>query len=218
MREKQERRDKTRGKKGEREEGGEIRGREREEGGKERKEERGGREGEKREGERRGREREEGGREGERGRRRKREEGREKRERGRGKREGERQGGKKEGEREKRERGREKRERGREPGQFLGSYCADNSTCNPYLRHVYCNKETHKCECDALYPVKLGLRKGCAQSVSLNEQCFYTSSCQYSDPYSECVQIRHNAQCKCRAGFHSVTAHKPVRREFCSKE
>uniref|UniRef100_A0A8D8RHY3 EB domain-containing protein n=1 Tax=Cacopsylla melanoneura TaxID=428564 RepID=A0A8D8RHY3_9HEMI len=104
------------------------------------------------------------------------------------------------------------------PGQFLGSYCADNSTCNPYLRHVYCNKETHKCECAALYPVKLGLRKGCAQSVSLGDQCFYTSSCQHNDPYSECVQIRHNAQCKCRAGFHSVTAHKPVRREFCSKD
>ncbi|XP_026677368.1 uncharacterized protein LOC103506526 [Diaphorina citri] len=52
---------------------------------------------------------------------------------------------------------------GGKPGQFLGSYCADNSTCNPVLRHVYCNADTHKCECDVLYPVQLGLRKGCAQ-------------------------------------------------------
>ncbi|KAI5723771.1 hypothetical protein M8J76_010771 [Diaphorina citri] len=107
---------------------------------------------------------------------------------------------------------------GGKPGQFLGSYCADNSTCNPVLRHVYCNAGTHKCECDVLYPVQLGLRKGCAQAVSLGEQCFYSESCRYNDPNSECVQIRHNAQCKCTRGFHSVATSRPTRREFCSKD
>lgn len=51
----------------------------------------------------------------------------------------------------------------------------------------------------------------------LGEQCLYHQICEYNDPNSLCVQIKHNAICECAEGFHSVSYMKPTKRIFCTQ-
>lgn len=51
----------------------------------------------------------------------------------------------------------------------------------------------------------------------LGEQCFYRQSCAYSDQYSSCIQVHHNAICQCKTGYHSVSLHRPKERVFCAE-
>lgn len=50
-----------------------------------------------------------------------------------------------------------------EKGRYLGSPC--DLVCNPELQHVFCDSITGLCECEKLYPVRLGPAKGCAKRM-----------------------------------------------------
>lgn len=54
-------------------------------------------------------------------------------------------------------------------------------------------------------------------AVSLGDQCFYYQTCTHTDQNADCVQIKHNAICQCKKGYHSVTVQKPIKRVFCSQ-
>jgi len=54
-------------------------------------------------------------------------------------------------------------------------------------------------------------------AVRLGEQCFHDRTCSSNEPHSACIQIRHNAVCQCKPGYHVVVLHKPRDRIFCSE-
>lgn len=54
-------------------------------------------------------------------------------------------------------------------------------------------------------------------AVNLGEQCFYYQACMYTDQNADCVQIKHNAICQCKEGYHLATVQKPMKRVFCSQ-
>ncbi|XP_014281851.1 uncharacterized protein [Halyomorpha halys] len=101
-------------------------------------------------------------------------------------------------------------------GDILGGPCEDS--CRENLPHVVCNKKTSICECEPGFPVRLGETIGCAKPVSLGDQCFYYQTCTHTDQNADCVQIKHNAICQCKKGYHSVTVQKPIKRIFCSQD
>ncbi|XP_033213708.1 uncharacterized protein LOC117170779 [Belonocnema kinseyi] len=101
-------------------------------------------------------------------------------------------------------------------GQYLGSKC--NLSCNPLLQHVFCDSVTGKCECEKLYPVRLGPTKGCAKPKKLGEQCYYRATCLFTDQHSTCAQIKHNAVCDCEDGYHRVTLSRPNKKVFCAED
>ncbi|XP_043461782.1 uncharacterized protein LOC122498216 [Leptopilina heterotoma] len=103
-----------------------------------------------------------------------------------------------------------------ENGKYLGSPC--NVTCNPLLQHVFCDSITHRCECEKLYPVRLGPSKGCAKPKKLGEQCFYRASCTFADQHSTCTQVQHNAVCDCEEGYHRVALSRPNKKVFCAED
>lgn len=45
----------------------------------------------------------------------------------------------------------------------------------------------------------------------------YSDSCMFTDQFSTCVQINHNAYCQCIDGYHIVPEQKTSRKAFCSK-
>lgn len=121
---------------------------------------------------------------------------------------------------------------------YIGADC--EFTCNPRLRHVFCDPSSNTCGCEKNYPVIIGLTKGCAKRRSfynfsivgsalyrfsfffvsakkLGDQCFWHETCTYNDPNSLCVQVSHNALCQCADGFHSVSYQKPTKRVFCTE-
>lgn len=124
---------------------------------------------------------------------------------------------------------------------YIGAPC--DVRCNSKLHHVTCDKATKLCTCEKRYPVMIGLVKGCAKrkfycmspafplitivnirnhkkkipAKKLGEQCFYEQTCMYNDANSLCVQVRHNALCQCKGGFHSVSYLKPTKRVFCTE-
>lgn len=101
-------------------------------------------------------------------------------------------------------------------GQFIGDYC--NSSCSSSLSWSYCNLIKKTCECEPDYPVQLPIDIGCTNAANLGEQCFYSESCSYYDPYATCIQIKHNAFCQCISGYHIVASHKSSRKDFCSQD
>ncbi|XP_059486050.1 uncharacterized protein LOC132202829 [Neocloeon triangulifer] len=101
-------------------------------------------------------------------------------------------------------------------GQLLGDGC--DKSCSPNLQGVYCDKETHTCECEKTHPVRLSPTVGCAKPVRLGEQCFHDRTCSFSELHSACIQIHHNAICQCKPGFHIVALNKPRERVFCSED
>ncbi|XP_044585807.1 uncharacterized protein LOC123265903 isoform X3 [Cotesia glomerata] len=103
-----------------------------------------------------------------------------------------------------------------EKGRFLGSVCED--TCNPDLQHVVCDATTGMCECEKLYPVKLGPTKGCAKPKKIGEQCFYRAACTFTDQHSTCTQVQHKAVCDCSEGYHKVVIGRPNKRVFCAED
>ncbi|KAG8040983.1 hypothetical protein G9C98_001971 [Cotesia typhae] len=103
-----------------------------------------------------------------------------------------------------------------EKGRFLGSVCED--TCNPDLQHVVCDATTGLCECEKLYPVKLGPTKGCAKPKKIGEQCFYRAACTFADQHSTCTQVQHKAVCDCSEGYHKVVIGRPNKRVFCAED
>ncbi|XP_075230547.1 uncharacterized protein LOC142329714 isoform X2 [Lycorma delicatula] len=103
-----------------------------------------------------------------------------------------------------------------ELGQYVGAYC--EGSCNPKLVHVICDPVTTRCECERTYPVHLGPFKGCAKPVRLGDQCFYYQTCSFTDQNAACIQIRHNAICQCKPGYHTVTLQRPNKRVFCSQD
>ncbi|KAF6203811.1 hypothetical protein GE061_002146 [Apolygus lucorum] len=98
---------------------------------------------------------------------------------------------------------------------MLGGPCDDS--CNPEMINVYCAPETRICECQRGFPVQLGNNRGCAKPTSIGDQCFYTQTCTFVDANSDCLQIRHNAICQCREGYHTVTIPRP-KKVFCSED
>ncbi|XP_017779127.1 PREDICTED: uncharacterized protein LOC108564558 isoform X6 [Nicrophorus vespilloides] len=103
-----------------------------------------------------------------------------------------------------------------EDGMFLGSPC--ETTCGPNLIHVFCNPETKYCECEKKYPVRLNPAKGCDKPKKLGDQCYYKETCEYTDPHASCLQVHHNAVCKCIPGYHSVTVNRPSKKLFCAED
>ncbi|XP_055706936.1 uncharacterized protein LOC129804009 isoform X2 [Phlebotomus papatasi] len=101
-------------------------------------------------------------------------------------------------------------------GMYIGADC--EFTCNPRLRHVFCDPSSNTCGCEKNYPVIIGLTKGCAKPKKLGDQCFWHETCTYNDPNSLCVQVSHNALCQCADGFHSVSYQKPTKRVFCTED
>lgn len=119
-------------------------------------------------------------------------------------------------------------------GAFIGAPC--EFTCSKKLHHVFCDPTVDRCSCEKLYPVVIGVLKGCAKrknacntrqdqlnklfisfaAKKLGEQCFYDQTCVFNEPNSLCVQVHHNAMCECVDGFHSVVHYKPSKREFCT--
>ncbi|XP_024085983.1 uncharacterized protein LOC112126114 [Cimex lectularius] len=100
-------------------------------------------------------------------------------------------------------------------GTHLGALCTDS--CNPDLINVVCKADSKRCDCKPGYPVRLDLYTGCAKPVKLGDQCLYLETCLFTDQNADCVQIRHNAICQCKSGFHTVTIPKP-KRVFCSED
>ncbi|XP_039290358.1 uncharacterized protein LOC111057980 isoform X5 [Nilaparvata lugens] len=105
---------------------------------------------------------------------------------------------------------------GTDLGQYVGAPCEDS--CDSKLLHVVCDKDTLRCECERAYPVHIGPFKGCAKPVRLGEQCFYYQTCSFTDQNAACIQIRHNAICQCKPGFHTVTLQRPNKRVFCTQD
>ncbi|XP_021206975.1 uncharacterized protein LOC105842345 isoform X4 [Bombyx mori] len=103
-----------------------------------------------------------------------------------------------------------------EKGRYLGSPC--EFTCNPKLVHVFCDPATSTCQCDHKHPVPLGVANGCAKPKKLGEQCFYRQTCRAFDAHSSCVQVNHNAYCKCEPGYHSTSHSRPTYRVFCTED
>ncbi|XP_059615757.1 uncharacterized protein LOC132261159 isoform X3 [Phlebotomus argentipes] len=101
-------------------------------------------------------------------------------------------------------------------GMYIGAEC--EFTCNPRLRHVFCDPSSNTCGCERNYPVVIGKTKGCAKPKKLGDQCFWHEACMYNDPESLCVQVSHNAICQCKDGFHSVSYIKPTKRVFCTED
>ncbi|XP_049820438.1 uncharacterized protein LOC126264863 [Aethina tumida] len=101
-------------------------------------------------------------------------------------------------------------------GTYIGAYCV--SACSVNLLHVYCNPRTNMCSCEKSFPVKLNPHVGCGEAKRLGDQCYYKETCQYTDQYSSCIQIHHNAVCQCIDGYHSVSLQKPSVKMFCSKD
>ncbi|XP_055377021.1 putative uncharacterized protein DDB_G0282133 isoform X2 [Condylostylus longicornis] len=101
-------------------------------------------------------------------------------------------------------------------GMFIGAAC--NGTCHSDLAHVYCDPSTLTCGCDKNHPVIIGLAKGCAKSKRLGQQCHYHESCLYNDENSLCIQIKHNAMCQCKDGYHMVSYTKPIKKKFCTRD
>ncbi|CAH0553231.1 unnamed protein product [Brassicogethes aeneus] len=101
-------------------------------------------------------------------------------------------------------------------GSHVGAACV--KSCNDSLLHVYCNTKIGMCQCDKNYPVKLNPYVGCSKPKRLGDQCYYIEACQYTDQYSSCIQVHHNAVCQCRKGYHSVSLQKPALKMFCSKD
>lgn len=125
---------------------------------------------------------------------------------------------------------------------YIGGPC--EKSCDIKLHHVYCDPVTSQCSCEKNFPVTIGRTKGCAKgkwnlillytshvpllhrinqqillytAKKLGEQCFYHQTCLHNDPNSMCVQVKHNALCKCATGYHSVTYSKPTKRVFCTQ-
>lgn len=48
-----------------------------------------------------------------------------------------------------------------EKGDYIGSPC--EFTCSKRLHHVYCDPTTNECTCEKLYPVVIGISRGCAK-------------------------------------------------------
>ncbi|XP_023289286.1 uncharacterized protein LOC105701122, partial [Orussus abietinus] len=103
-----------------------------------------------------------------------------------------------------------------EKGRYLGSRC--DLSCNPELRHVFCDVTSGTCECEKFYPVRLGPTKGCAKPRKLGEQCFYRATCSFVDRHSTCTQVRHNAVCDCEEGYHRVALSRPSKKIFCAED
>ncbi|KAH0948335.1 hypothetical protein HN011_005883 [Eciton burchellii] len=103
-----------------------------------------------------------------------------------------------------------------EKGRYLGSPC--DFACNPELQHVFCDSITGHCECEKLYPVRLGPTKGCAKPKKLGEQCFYRATCTFTDQHSTCTQVQHNAVCDCEQGYHRVALSRPNKKIFCAED
>ncbi|XP_024875259.1 uncharacterized protein LOC112456755 isoform X1 [Temnothorax curvispinosus] len=105
-----------------------------------------------------------------------------------------------------------------EKGRYLGSPCDRDVVCNAELQHVFCDSITGLCECEKLYPVRLGPTKGCAKPKKLGEQCFYRATCTFADQHSTCTQVQHNAVCDCEEGYHRVALSRPNKKVFCAED
>ncbi|XP_077271902.1 uncharacterized protein LOC143902670 isoform X2 [Temnothorax americanus] len=105
-----------------------------------------------------------------------------------------------------------------EKGRYLGSPCDRDVACNAELQHVFCDSITGLCECEKLYPVRLGPTKGCAKPKKLGEQCFYRATCTFADQHSTCTQVQHNAVCDCEEGYHRVALSRPNKKVFCAED
>lgn len=107
--------------------------------------------------------------------------------------------------------------------QFLLSMISHSDIHRCIYFHFFFSLEFSTCfnaSYYSLYSISIFLYKMYSffsTAKKLGEQCFYHQTCEYNDPKSLCVQIRHNAVCDCAEGFHSVSYSRPTKRIFCTE-